>query len=78
MQAEKGLRSQRLGWLHLESMHRILQEIVQEHGFREHHSTAAPAEDTVGSGPCGPHNHSVTVKNTYDVNVLDWILDSNI
>ncbi|KAI5089121.1 HAUS augmin-like complex subunit 4 [Silurus meridionalis] len=44
--AERELRAQRLGWLRLEGMHRILQEMVQEHGFRQHHSTAAPAEDT--------------------------------
>ncbi|MCI4394218.1 hypothetical protein PGIGA_G00166330 [Pangasianodon gigas] len=44
--AEKELRSQKLGWLRLESMHRILQEMVQEHRFRQHHSTAAPTEDT--------------------------------
>ncbi|XP_060769161.1 HAUS augmin-like complex subunit 4 [Neoarius graeffei] len=45
--AEKELRLQKLGWLRLESIHRILQEMVQEHRFRQqNHSTAAPAEDT--------------------------------
>ncbi|XP_060718885.1 HAUS augmin-like complex subunit 4 [Tachysurus vachellii] len=44
--AEKELRSQRLGWLRLESIHRLLQEMVQQHHFGKHHSTAAAAEDT--------------------------------
>ncbi|TSL28287.1 HAUS augmin-like complex subunit 4 [Bagarius yarrelli] len=44
--AEKELRSQKLAWLRLESLHRILQEMVQEHRFSQHHTAAAPAEDT--------------------------------
>lgn len=48
MQAEKELRVQKLGWLRLESVHRILQEMVQEHHFRWHHAGTAPAEDPVG------------------------------
>ncbi|XP_062844984.1 HAUS augmin-like complex subunit 4 [Trichomycterus rosablanca] len=43
--AEKELRSQKLGWLRLESLYRLLQEMLQEHHFTQHHSTAAPTED---------------------------------
>ncbi|KAI4886476.1 hypothetical protein NFI96_011900, partial [Prochilodus magdalenae] len=43
--AEKELRSQKLGWLRLESLHRLLQEMVQEHHCSQLHSTASATED---------------------------------
>lgn len=43
--AEKELRSQKLGWLHVESLHRLVLEMIQEHRFSQHHSMASPAED---------------------------------
>ncbi|XP_066517920.1 HAUS augmin-like complex subunit 4 [Hoplias malabaricus] len=43
--ADKELRSQKLCWMHLESLHRLLQEMVQEHRCSQQHSTASAAED---------------------------------
>ncbi|XP_067296462.1 HAUS augmin-like complex subunit 4 [Pseudorasbora parva] len=42
--AERELRSQRLGWLRVESVHRVLREIVQENRFSKG-SSADAAED---------------------------------
>ncbi|XP_026887949.2 HAUS augmin-like complex subunit 4 isoform X1 [Electrophorus electricus] len=43
--AQKELRSQRLGWLRMESLHRLLQEMVQEHRSSQHHSGTPTAGD---------------------------------
>uniref|UniRef100_A0A4W5JQI4 HAUS augmin-like complex, subunit 4 n=1 Tax=Hucho hucho TaxID=62062 RepID=A0A4W5JQI4_9TELE len=44
--AERDLQTQRLSWLCSESMYRLLQEMIQEHCVRKHHSTVAPEDDT--------------------------------
>lgn len=74
MQAEKELRAQKLGWLRLESVHRILQEMVLEYRFRQHHDRVGPAEDTVGD-----YNRCVINKNAYSINkkVLQFTASQN-
>ncbi|XP_010876091.1 HAUS augmin-like complex subunit 4 [Esox lucius] len=42
--AEVDLQTQKLGWLRSESLYRLLQEMIQEHCIRKHHSTV-PLED---------------------------------
>lgn len=44
-QAERDLQTQRLNWLRTESLHRLLQEMVQEHCVRKNHSSVPPEED---------------------------------
>lgn len=46
LQAERELHTQRLGWLRLESVHRVLREIIQENRFSKASSTLT-AEDKV-------------------------------
>lgn len=45
-QAERELHSQRLSWLRVESVHRVLREIVQDNRFSKV-SSAQTAEDKV-------------------------------
>ncbi|KAJ7987296.1 hypothetical protein DPEC_G00337260 [Dallia pectoralis] len=44
--AEMDLQTQKLSWLRSESLYRLLQEMIQEHYVRKHHSTAPPEDDT--------------------------------
>ncbi len=46
LQAERELHAQRLCWLRVESVHRVLREIVQENRFSKA-SSALTAEDKV-------------------------------
>ncbi|KAL0965486.1 hypothetical protein UPYG_G00281910 [Umbra pygmaea] len=43
--AERDLQTQRLSWLRSESLYRLLQEMIQEHCVRKHHSTVSPEDD---------------------------------
>ncbi|XP_028829550.1 HAUS augmin-like complex subunit 4 [Denticeps clupeoides] len=42
---ERELRTQRVVWLHSECLHRLLQEMIQEHGIKNNQSPAPPEED---------------------------------
>ncbi|XP_055359454.1 HAUS augmin-like complex subunit 4 [Betta splendens] len=43
--AEQKLQSQRRQWLHSESLYRGLQEMIQDHCVRKHHSTVPPDQN---------------------------------
>ncbi|XP_059210920.1 HAUS augmin-like complex subunit 4 [Centropristis striata] len=43
--AEQKLQSQRRHWLHSESLHKGLQEMIQDHCIRKHHTTVPPDQN---------------------------------
>lgn len=47
LQAEQKLQSQRRHWLRSESLHRGLQEMIQDHCIRKHHATVPPDQNMV-------------------------------
>lgn len=46
-QAEQKLQSQRRHWLRSESLHSVLQEMIQDHCVRKQHSTVPPDQNMV-------------------------------
>lgn len=44
---EQKLQSQRRQWLRSESLHKGLQEMIQEHCIRKHHATVPPDQNMV-------------------------------
>lgn len=45
--ADQRLQSQRRQWLRSESLHKGLQEMIQEHCIRKHHATVPPDQNMV-------------------------------
>nr|XP_015222503.1 PREDICTED: HAUS augmin-like complex subunit 4 isoform X1 [Lepisosteus oculatus]XP_015222504.1 PREDICTED: HAUS augmin-like complex subunit 4 isoform X1 [Lepisosteus oculatus]XP_015222505.1 PREDICTED: HAUS augmin-like complex subunit 4 isoform X1 [Lepisosteus oculatus]XP_015222506.1 PREDICTED: HAUS augmin-like complex subunit 4 isoform X1 [Lepisosteus oculatus] len=43
-QAEREMQAQKLGWLRSESLHRLLQEMLQDYSGRKHHSQIPPED----------------------------------